>query len=546
MSDRQSFRPCVIVPVYNNAGTLAGVVEACRARGFPVIVVDDGSTDGGADAVAGREGVTLHRLAANRGKGSALREGFRIAGKLGYSHAVTCDADGQHDPAQIPLLLKASEQRPGAIVIGVRRMGEAGAPAVNRIGRAFSNFWLWVQTFRHVMDAQSGFRVYPVHVFNTLGPRSDRYELEHEILVRAAYNEVDILSVPVDVTYGKTVASHFRKVRDNARFTALNTLLVLLRFSGLYLFMRRDLGGKGWYGRKTLGNRFGYAWFRYLYALAGRRGAYAWLRVVVAYYTLFAPEPAKRASLAYLRRRFPGLPERELKERRREHFWQFGQTILDRLIIAQGGFRDFRMRSDGLEHIREAVAEGKGVLLLGAHIGNFEVGGFALADTGIRITIVGVRKEMERVETYLHARYRDRQMPMATLSLQDDDSFSFLEIPRALARGEILAMLADRAWGDKTVTRPLLGKDAAFPTGPFIVASITDVVRRQGRPRDVSLLRHASHPGREDRQEAAGQGRGGRRDQVRGRRREDPGELPLPVVQFLRFLGGGHRVRSRP
>ena len=395
MSDPIPIRPCVIVPVYNNAGTLAGVVEACRARGFPVIVVDDGSTDGGADTVTGREGVTLHRLATNRGKGSALREGFRIAGKLGYSHAVTCDADGQHDPAQIPLLVKASERRPGAIVIGVRRMSEAGAPAINRFGRAFSNFWLWVQTFRHVGDAQSGFRVYPVNVFNTLGPRSDRYELEHEILVRAAYNDVDILSVPVDVTYGKSGASHFRKVRDTARFTVLNTLLVLLRCSGLYLFMRRDLDQKGWYGRKTLGNRFGYEWFRYLYALAGRKGAYAWLRVVVAYYTLFAPEPAKRASLAYLRRRFPGLPETELKERRREHFWQFGQTILDRLIIAQGGFKDFRMKSDGLEHIQEAVREGKGVLLLGAHIGNFEVGGFALADTGIRITIVGVRKETE-------------------------------------------------------------------------------------------------------------------------------------------------------
>jgi predicted LPLAT superfamily acyltransferase/GT2 family glycosyltransferase len=475
MSDsRQTSRFCVIIPVYNHADTLGSVVGKCLDQGLPVVVVDDGSTDGSADTVAGRQNVTVRRIGTNRGKGNALREGFRAAEEMGFTHGVTCDADGQHDPAQIPLLVGASEAHPRALIIGARRMAEGGAPGISRFGRAFSNFWFLVQTLRRVEDAQSGFRVYPVAVFNRLGTVCDRYELEHEVLVRAAFNGIDILSVPVDVAYGAGIRSHFRKFRDNARFSILNAALVLVRYSGLFLFMRRgDMGKESWYRQKTLGNRFGYEWFRHLYRIAGRKGAYAWLRLVVFYYTLFAPDLAKRASLAYLARRFPDLSRKRLAAHRREHFWQFGQTILDRLIIAQGGFQDFEMRSDGLEHIREAVRHGKGLLLLGAHIGNFEVGGFALADTGVRITIVGVRKEIERVETYLHARYRDGRLPMDTLTLQDDDSFSFLEIPRALQRGEVLAMLADRKWGGRFVTHPLLGRDVDFPAGPFIVASIT-------------------------------------------------------------------------
>lgn len=465
---------CVIIPVYNNASTLRGVVDKCIDLNFPVIVVDDGSSDGSGDTVAGMDGVTVRKIEKNRGKGNALREGFKLAGEIGYTHAVTCDGDGQHDPALIPSLVGAALEHPEAIVIGERNMKNAGAPGINRFGRAFSNFWLWVETFKTITDAQSGFRVYPVRSFNILRPVCNRYELEHEILARAAYNGIDIIAVSIPVVYGDKITSHFRKFRDNARFTVLNTALVLLRYCGLYLFMRRDdLKKKGWYNQRTLGNRFGYEWFRYLYKITGRRGAYEWLKIVVFYYTLFAPELARKAGLSYLKKMFPGEPPEKLRKYRKKHFWEFGQTLLDRLIVAQNGFNDFKMLSDGLEHIKEAVELGRGVLLLGAHIGNFEVGGFALTDAGVRITIVGVRKEMERVETYLHARYKDGKLPMDTLTIQEDDSFSFLEVPRALQRGEVLAMLADRKWGDKFVTRPLLGKDVQFPAGPFIVASIT-------------------------------------------------------------------------
>ncbi|MFH1438381.1 MAG: glycosyltransferase [Pseudomonadota bacterium] len=468
------FSPCVIIPVYNNEGTVKDVARTCIDQGLPVIVVDDGSTDGSGDRVGDMQGVTVERLETNRGKGSALRAGFRLAGEKGYTHAVTCDADGQHDPHEIPLLLEAARRNPPAIIVGNRAMAKAGAPGSSRFGRAFSNFWLRVQTGRKVGDAQCGFRVYPVDTFNLLGTRCMRYELEHEVLVRAAYNRVGFVDVPVSVTYADKIVSHFRKLRDNVRFSLLNASLTIIRWTGLFLIMRRRaLRKKGWVHQKTLGTPAGYAFFRCMYRLTGRRVAYAWLRLIMVYYNLFSPRLAREASAAYLKKRFPDASPAQIRMLRKKHFREFAQTILDRVIIGARGFDDFKIRSDGIEHIEDAKNEGKGILLLGAHMGNFEVGGFALSDTGMKIKIVGIRKELERIGKYLHSHYRDKKIPMDMLTIRDDDSFSFLEIPKALERGEILAILADRMWGESSVSCPILGHEARFPAGPFMIASIT-------------------------------------------------------------------------
>jgi len=473
---RAAFAPCALVPVYNNAATLKDVVAGCRAAGLPVVVVDDGSTDGSGASLGAPPpgGVDVVRLPRNRGKGAALREGFARALALGYTHAVAIDADGQHDPAETPTLLAAARAEPDAIVVGARAMREGGAPRANRFGRAFSRFWLRVQTGRRVEDPQSGFRVYPLARAASLGTVCPRYEMEHEILVRAAVSGVPIRSVPVTVRYGAEVVSHFRKLHDTARHAALNAALVGMRGAGLLGALRRDgAAGAGWRGRRTLGNRWGYAAFEYTYRAGGIGAAYRLLRPVAEYYARFSPPAAREASLAYLRIRFPGATERELRRGLREHVWQFSQTMLDRVVISIAGFDDYRMRSTGIEHIERARDEGMGVVFLGAHAGNFEVGGFALAGKGIRIRIVGVRKEMERIERYVHERYRRSGLQMDTLTIRDEQDLSFLEIPRALARGEVLAMLGDREWGRKSIPATLLGRRVRFPAGPLLMASLT-------------------------------------------------------------------------
>src|SRR5690349_15943341 len=123
MDVSDEFRPVVIAPTYNNARTLAGVLDRVVALGLPVIVVNDGATDGTAEVLGrwvgtqgGRGRVVTHDV--NRGKAAALRTGFRAAAEAGYTHAATIDTDGQLDPEQIPALVKLAAENPAALVLG--------------------------------------------------------------------------------------------------------------------------------------------------------------------------------------------------------------------------------------------------------------------------------------------------------------------------------------------------------------------------------------------------------------------------------------------
>jgi glycosyltransferase involved in cell wall biosynthesis len=109
----------VLVPVFDNVATVASVVGRARELGFVVIAVDDGSRDGSGET-AGLAGARVFRHAENRGKGAALKTGFREALALGHTHAVSIDADGQHFPEDIPSVVQIARGSPDAIVAGVR------------------------------------------------------------------------------------------------------------------------------------------------------------------------------------------------------------------------------------------------------------------------------------------------------------------------------------------------------------------------------------------------------------------------------------------
>jgi len=109
---------CAVIPTFNNAATVADVVGQTLLQCADVIVVNDGSTDGTGQILAGMEGITLVNMTNNQGKGTALKEGFRQALRMGFSYAITLDADGQHYPDDIPLFLEANKEHPGALIIG--------------------------------------------------------------------------------------------------------------------------------------------------------------------------------------------------------------------------------------------------------------------------------------------------------------------------------------------------------------------------------------------------------------------------------------------
>lgn len=221
-------RVIVAVPVYNHAPTLRAVVLGLLERHPHVLVVDDGSDDLEPEVLAGLP-VRMVRHGRNRGKGAAIRTAALEARRQDMSHIVTIDADGQHDPADLPLFLEAVAADPLAVIVGARDFNTENVPGSSRFGRAFSNFWLRVQTGVILSDVQSGYRAYPLNVLENLRCTENRYSFEVEVLVRAAWAGFRLREVNIRVHYppkGERV-SHFRAFMDNVRISLLNTRLTI-------------------------------------------------------------------------------------------------------------------------------------------------------------------------------------------------------------------------------------------------------------------------------------------------------------------------------
>jgi glycosyltransferase involved in cell wall biosynthesis len=231
---------CILVPTYNNAKTLAPLLEDLQKINAYIIVVNDGSTDETQNILDHYTGIHSISYSPNKGKGIALRRGFSAAVSQGYQYAISIDSDGQHFVRDIPAFLDCLEKNPGAMIIGARNMDQSSVPGKSSFGHRFSNFWFKVETGIQLPDTQSGFRLYPVQRLQSMTFITRRFEFEIEVIVRSAWNGIPVTSVPVSVYYappGERV-SHFRPVADFTRISILNTFLVFISF----LYIRpRDL-----------------------------------------------------------------------------------------------------------------------------------------------------------------------------------------------------------------------------------------------------------------------------------------------------------------
>lgn len=220
-------RACVVVPTYNNAATLADVIDGIRRYADDIIAVDDGSTDGTPQILASAQGVTAMRHPVNRGKGAALKTGFLKAREMGFRLAVTIDSDGQHYPSDLPRFIREAEAHPGALIVGSRGMSHDNMPGKSKFANSFSNFWFRLQTWRRLSDTQTGYRLYPLDKIGRCRLLTARYEAELELLVFAAWRGVELREIAVGVHYPpqEERVSHFRPAADFARISLLNTLL---------------------------------------------------------------------------------------------------------------------------------------------------------------------------------------------------------------------------------------------------------------------------------------------------------------------------------
>jgi len=234
----ESFNVCVIIPTYNNGKTILSVIRDVQEYCPDIIVVDDGSTDNTKTALQNLENIDVVSYKKNRGKGYAIRRGFQRALEKGFDYAVTIDADAQHYASDLPVFAEKLKEEPGALIIGSRNIEIEGMPAKNTFANKFSNFWFWVETGQKLPDTQSGYRLYPIRLYEKTKFFTTKYEFEVEVLVRSAWSGIKIVPVPVRVFYPeeKERVTHFRPLPDFGRISVLNTVLVLITV--LYIIPR--------------------------------------------------------------------------------------------------------------------------------------------------------------------------------------------------------------------------------------------------------------------------------------------------------------------
>ena len=231
-----ALRCVVIMPTYNNAGTIAKVISDVKEFATDVIVVNDGSTDNTKGILASIDDIKVIDYPNNKGKGYALKLGLKKAYEWGFRYAITIDSDGQHYADDIPTFIEKIEEKPDSLLIGARNLTAENMPSKNTFANKFSNFWYKVETGQELSDTQSGFRLYPLEKLQKIWFITRRYEFEVEIIVRAAWRGVNVENVPIKVYYPSVEerVSHFRPLQDFTRISILNTVLVLYAFLIFY------------------------------------------------------------------------------------------------------------------------------------------------------------------------------------------------------------------------------------------------------------------------------------------------------------------------
>ncbi len=234
--------PCAVIPVYNHETAVPAVIDALLAAGLPCVLVDDASSPACAavlEHLAQGENIFLIRLAVNQGKGGAVMAGLREASRLGFTHALQVDADGQHDLRDVATFMQVSQQNPEALICGYPQY-DASVPKGRLYARYLTHVWVWINSLSlQIPDSMCGFRVYPLApslaLINSvkLGKRMD---FDPEILVRLAWRNQPMRWLPTKVHYPLDGLSHFRLFHDNALISGMHTKLffgMLLRLPSI-------------------------------------------------------------------------------------------------------------------------------------------------------------------------------------------------------------------------------------------------------------------------------------------------------------------------
>ncbi|GAB2701766.1 glycosyltransferase family 2 protein [Aliiglaciecola sp. 3_MG-2023] len=227
------FKPAILIPVYNHEVAVVGTLSDVLRFGYPVLLVDDGSHEACATVLRQlaeqySQQVTLLSLPQNGGKGHAVKSGLRHLAKMGFSHGLQVDADGQHNLADIPEFMETGEHHPKALIAGYPQYDETISKG-RYYGRYLTHVWVWINTLSFtIKDSMCGFRLYPVNQFNQLlekNPCGNRMDFDTEIIVRWLWQNGQIINLQTKVNYPTDGVSHFNLVHDNVLISWMHTRL---------------------------------------------------------------------------------------------------------------------------------------------------------------------------------------------------------------------------------------------------------------------------------------------------------------------------------
>jgi predicted LPLAT superfamily acyltransferase/glycosyltransferase involved in cell wall biosynthesis len=477
-----NFSPCVLIPSHDHFRALPQVLEQMRARGLPVIIVDDGSHAEAAQRIAAlhdpERGVSVHRRSHNGGKGAAVMQGFRIAGKAGFTHAVQIDADGQHDLSALPTLLDQARAHPEALISGVP-VYDGSIPKSRKIGRWITHFWVFVETLSfRITDSMCGFRVYPLEACLALmakEPPGRHMEFDTEIMVRLFWRGVPPVMVPVRVTYPPDNISNFDVLCDNLRISWMHTRLVLTlpaRLPGILARRPPPVETTHWAGLAERGAYWGLRFVAATYRLFGRRACLAVLVPIVAYFHLTGGRQ-RRASCEFLAAILGRPPT--LREGFR-HALDFATRALDTLAAWTGAIPPGALRVEDPAGLAAAAADPRGAVLVVSHHGNAELSR-ALMDPVLRqrLTVLVHTRHAENYHRLLQ-KFRP-EVVSRMLQVTEIGPETAIDLQERIERGEWVAIAGDRIpvlSRGRVVAVPFLGRPAPFSQGPWLLASLLE------------------------------------------------------------------------
>lgn len=206
----------VLIPTYNEAKEIGRLIREIKSHNLDVLVVDDGSQDNTLE-IAKESGAVVLRNQSNIGKGASLSRGFRYCLEKNYGAVITMDGDGQHRPEDLSFFITLSQNPNNQILIGNRMHWTKNMPWVRVATNRFMSWLISLLAKQKIPDSQCGFRLIKKEVLEKLNLVTNKYEIESELLIKAARLGYRIQSVPIKTIYSNE-KSRINPLMDTLRF----------------------------------------------------------------------------------------------------------------------------------------------------------------------------------------------------------------------------------------------------------------------------------------------------------------------------------------